>query len=214
MIDIDGIKRQNLKRFLEEFKIKRTDFAEKMGFSAQYLSVLLKGTRTVSPELIEKASEEYAVEEQYFYRGLYNTNHEDFVLIPKYKAVLSAGDGSFDNKDQISSYFAFRKEWIKQRGNPKNFVLVLVRGDSMSPTICHNDMVLVDKSKTGLSDIIDGKIHAIRENDVIKIKRLYISGKKIKIKSDNEIEGDSYEIDIEEEDFHLIGRIIWVGHEF
>jgi len=89
-----------------------------------------------------------------------------------------------------------------------------VRGDTMAPTICHNDIVLIDISKNRLSDIIDGKVHAIEENNVIKIKRLSVSGKKLKIKSDNKIEGHSYEIDIDDDTFNLIGLIIWVGNEF
>jgi len=106
MIDIDDMKRQNLNRFINEFNIKKSDFSEEMGFSAQYLSALLKpkgakGTRTVSPELIEKISRTYDIEEEYFYKGLYQTSHEDFALIPKYKSVVS-GTGSFENEDQVS----------------------------------------------------------------------------------------------------------------
>jgi len=132
-----------------------------------------------------------------------------FVLIPKYKARLSGGHGSFEDSDQIESNFAFRKDWISRRGSG-NFALFEVIGESMAPFIQEGDVVLVDLAEKDPAMIVDGKSYAIREDGTIKIKRLIRQGKKLVIRSQDNANYPDYEAD---DDFTLLGRVIWVGHE-
>ena len=83
----------------------------------------------------------------------------------------------------------------------------------MLPSIGDGDLVLVDMSKKELRDIIDGQIYAFTEGDLMKVKRLVKKGSKIIALSDNKAEiPDPMEVDMEQ--FQLIGRVIWVGHEY
>jgi len=83
----------------------------------------------------------------------------------------------------------------------------------MLPSIGDGDLVLVDMSKKELRDIIDGQIYAFTEGDLMKVKRLVKKGSKIIALSDNKAEiPDPMEVDMEQ--FRLIGRVIWVGHEY
>ena len=132
----------------------------------------------------------------------------DFTLIPKYKARLSGGHGSFEDSDQVESNFAFRRDWINRRGTD-NFALFEVIGESMTPFICEGDVVLVDLADKDPDMIVDGKTYAIREDGTVKIKRLVKQGKKLIIRSQDILNYPDYEA---EDDFSLLGRVIWFGH--
>lgn len=58
--------------------------------------------------------------------------------------------------------------------------------------------------------IVDGKTYAIREDGTVKIKRLIRQGRKLLIRSQDNDNYPDYEAD---DDFSLLGRVIWVGHE-
>lgn len=133
----------------------------------------------------------------------------DFDLIPKYKARLSGGHGSFEDSDQIEANFAFRKTWVRRKASSK-LALFEVVGDSMHPFISDGDIVLVDLNENDPAMIVDGKPYAIREDHTVKVKRLVRQGGSLIIRSQNRQEYPDYEA---ADDFHLIGRVIWVGHE-
>lgn len=85
------------------------------------------------------------------------------------KARLSGGNGSFETADDIVGYYAFRTEFLKGHGQPKDMVLFDVSGDSMVPVICHGDTVLIDQSQV---DIIPGNIYGIGIGEEIVVKRI------------------------------------------
>lgn len=133
----------------------------------------------------------------------------DFDLIPKYRARLSGGHGSFSDSDIIESNFAFKKDWIRRQSS-NNLALFEVVGDSMAPFIVEGDVVLVDLNDNDPGYIIDGKTYAIREDSSVKVKRLIRQGDTLIIRSQDRENFPDYEAD---HDFKLIGRVIWVGHE-
>lgn len=133
----------------------------------------------------------------------------DFVFIPKYSTRLSGGGGSLEGSETIEANFAFRKDWVS--GHSTNgLALFSVVGDSMAPFICEGDVVLVDLSKNEPDRIVDGKTYAIREGGGVKIKRLVTQGNKLIIRSTDQANYPDYEAD---EDFCLLGRVVWLGHE-
>jgi len=135
---------------------------------------------------------------------------EGFCLIPKYRARLSAGAGSLELSDQVESNFAFRKEWIAKKPGSHRALFEVV-GESMAPFIQEGDIVLVDLDKNLPAHIVDGKTYAIREDHSIKIKRLLHQGKDLIIRSQDSINFPDYIAS--REDFQIIGRVVWVGHE-
>ncbi|WP_319548089.1 S24 family peptidase [Desulfogranum marinum] len=135
----------------------------------------------------------------------------EFTLVPKYKAKLSGGHGSFEISDQIEANLSFRTEFIRRKGNPKDMALFEIIGDSMEPFIYDGDVVLVDMSKKTLEDIVDGKAYAFREDHTVKVKRLSRQGNRLIATSENVMKYPPYEIIIEE--FFLIGKVVWLGHE-
>jgi phage repressor protein C with HTH and peptisase S24 domain len=138
---------------------------------------------------------------------------EDYVTVPRISAEASAGGGTLVSKEFEQERYCFRRSWIKEQLNtsPANLRLLFVRGDSMEPTLCHNDIVLVDTSKKiptppGIFVLFDGlglvakRIEYVGDPDTMKIR----------IASDNP-QYATYERSIE--DTFIIGRIVWFARE-
>ncbi|WP_051363901.1 XRE family transcriptional regulator [Oleidesulfovibrio alaskensis] len=130
------------------------------------------------------------------------------VWIPRLKARLSAGGGSFEVETECNGKFAFRKDWIRTKGNANDMVLMEVSGDSMEPDICDGDMVLIDQSK---NQVIAGGIFAVGVEETIMVKQLDMEPGTLVIRSKNKRYQD---IKIPRgsdlaENVRVIGRVIW-----
>ena len=69
-------------------------------------------------------------------------------------------------------------------------------------------MILVDKSITEFRN--DGG-YVIALDDALYVKRLQIlPGKKLKVKRDN-LNYDPFEVSLETDNFHIVGKVIWAG---
>jgi len=133
----------------------------------------------------------------------------DYTFVPLLKDKISAGRG-ITAYNAIDVRVAFRREWIKRKGDPKNMSLIKVSGDSMEPTLISGDLVLVDHSKTYIDP--QGGIYAITMNDTIMIKRLQIiyQNHKVLVISDN----DHYEpIETDLDSVQINGKVIWFARE-
>lgn len=86
-----------------------------------------------------------------------------------------------------------------------------VIGDSMQPFLYSGDVVLVDMLQSDPHMIEDGKAYAFREDNTVKVKRLSLQGGNLIATSENSDMYPPYHVDTD--NFQLIGRVIWVGHE-
>lgn len=132
----------------------------------------------------------------------------EIIFIPRLKARLSAGGGSFEVETECNGKFAFRKDWIRTKGNANDMVLMEVSGDSMEPDICDGDMVLIDQSK---NQVIAGGIFAVGVEETIMVKQLDMEPGTLVIRSKNKRYQD---IKIPRgsdlaENVRVIGRVIW-----
>lgn len=135
-----------------------------------------------------------------------NPDPEMFYYVPMAKAKLSAGGGMFVLTEDISDYYAFRKNWLNRvASSPDSVVLMTVQGRSMEPTIRDKDTVMID---TGRTEIIEGQIYALRLDETIMLKRLTLRpGGVVNVISDNKEEFDSYQANRNE--IYVIGQIIF-----
>ena len=141
----------------------------------------------------------------------FNNTEEEFMQIPKVRARLCAGGGSFEVGSEIEGYYSFRKEWLSRKGNADKMVLMDIFGNSMEPELKEGDVVLIDESK---KDILAGSIYAVGIDDTIMVKRLEKRPKGLALLSEN-IKNET--IYMEGEDLNrvrLIGKVLWVGREF
>ncbi|MGQ2385119.1 MULTISPECIES: S24 family peptidase [Acinetobacter] len=94
----------------------------------------------------------------------------EFAHIPVRAVTAAAGHGSKNDDENILYHFAYRKDWLKSRGLfEKDLEIILVRGDSMEPTISDGESILVN---TVENEPQDGHIYVIRSGDTLWVKRV------------------------------------------
>ena len=131
----------------------------------------------------------------------------EYAQVPLVRAQASAGGGFAleDYDDEALDYVAFRRNWLAMRGNPKNFKLMEVSGDSMEPIICDSDLVLLDFSRTKPRP---GKIFAVAFDGYIYLKRLFAEPGRLILRSENKVHAD---VVVDLEDSHQADRVTIIG---
>jgi phage repressor protein C with HTH and peptisase S24 domain len=130
--------------------------------------------------------------------------------IPKVKARLSAGGGSFEVGSEIEGYYAFRKDWLGTKGTINKMVLMDIFGNSMEPEMKDGDTILIDESQ---KDVLAGAIYAVGVDDTIMVKRLEKHPNKLVLLSDNKDYSPIYLQGSEINSVRIIGKVIWICRE-
>ena len=107
---------------------------------------------------------------------------ESGVAVPYLAVAASAGPGR-----AVTGEGVIRADWIAREAlraagiAPGDASLIDVAGDSMAPTLCDGDRVLVDRA-----DRTPGTgIYVLREGDALSVKRVRRRGAEVEIVSDN-----------------------------
>lgn len=142
---------------------------------------------------------------------------DEYAFIPRALARPAAGGGSLETSGETEGALAFRREWLgrKTRTSPERLRVMVVVGDSMSPTIEDGDIVLVDEG-VRKEEPKDGRVYVVRKGDEIYIKRFRQGVGELLFMGDNRAR-DYQDVKIkpgEEDGFALIGRVLWAGKEF
>jgi phage repressor protein C with HTH and peptisase S24 domain len=140
-----------------------------------------------------------------------NAAEAEFRQVPKVKARLCAGGGSFEVESEIEGYYSFRKDWLSRKGAAEKMVLLDIFGNSMEPEFREGDTVLIDESQ---KDVLAGAVYAVGIDDTIMVKRVEKHPKGLVLLSDNTKYKPIY---MENEDINrvrIIGKVIWVCREF
>ncbi len=148
----------------------------------------------------------------YIVTGKRETTHNSdldsmFGVLPVYDVEVSAGDGSVAYGVTPLCYFAYRKDWLRHRGfYEKDLHVVVAKGDSMDPTICDGESLLVNTAEKVPKD---GHIYVIRNGDTLWVKRIQkqIDGSLLLI-SDNSIY-PPLQLNLDEScDIEVIGKVV------
>lgn len=135
----------------------------------------------------------------------------EFAYLPRFEVRASAGQGLVAVSEHVAETLAFRRDWLSRLGvNPQSAGLVTAEGDSMAPTIPNGAIMLVDVS---IQDVRNGLIYVMVRDGEVLVKRVQVKAdRSVVLISDN----DRYEREtISREqlaDFHIAGRVVWVGH--
>ena len=139
-----------------------------------------------------------------------DTNNR-MVAIPILDVSASAGPGAVPVSETSTAAMEFDSRWLKRltSSSPEKLSIIRVRGDSMSPTICDGDEVLVDTGD-GADRLRDG-IYVLRIEDTLVAKRVAIrpTDRAISILSDN-VAYPPYD-NLDRSALHVIGRVRWFG---
>lgn len=141
--------------------------------------------------------------------GIVAVGEQEFTAIGRYDMAFSAGPGSLlEPRPEPLGFHLVETQWLRAltRSPADELAIVRVDGDSMEPTLCDSDWVLVDKRQTRISREGIYALH-IYEDAWVKRLTLNLRDKVVKIISDNPRYPTQ---DMPEEGLHLIGRVIWI----
>ena len=127
---------------------------------------------------------------------------DHYDLVPRMSITAGAGRGRLVTSEQVVDHFAFRKEWLAQRGlDVKRCALIEVTGDSMETKLASGDLVLIDLRET---DIKSGSAYVVRIGEDLMVKYLErLPGDKVQVSSENRVY-PAYIIDLEQADGELV----------
>jgi Predicted transcriptional regulator len=130
-----------------------------------------------------------------------------FIDVALREATASMGGGSTETGKMIRQFLKFRRDWIMtQTTTPLKLSCIKCFGDSMSPTVTDNSVVLIDE---GRPTFVSNKVFYIRHEGQMFLKRLTGKPGDIYIVSDNDPDNP---IHIEDgDDFEIIARAVWMG---
>lgn len=105
--------------------------------------------------------------------------NDDSVAIPYFTDIkASAGNGYINSEDKTSDFIVLPKSMI----SGKKLNAIKVYGDSMSPNIKPDSIILIDLDKKELKN---NTVFALRCEDEVYVKRIEDHGDTILLKSDN-----------------------------
>lgn len=137
----------------------------------------------------------------------------EYVVISSMLATDSNSNGAMIVEEKKGEPYYFRRSWIEERlkTSPENLRMIFVEGDSMEPTLCQSDMVLVDITKTNPSP---SGIFVLFDGMGLVAKRLeflvHSDPPSLRILSDNS-QYLSYERPVK--DAEIVGRVVWFARE-
>ncbi len=139
-----------------------------------------------------------------------NNYQEIFLQVPKVRARLSAGDGSFETEPEIEEFYSFRNDWLSKKGKSEDMVLMDIIGNSMEPELKERDTVLIDQSQKA---VLAGAIYAVGLDDTIVVKRLEKRPKELVLLSENRSYPPISFRGEEMNSVRIIGKVIWICRE-
>lgn len=148
-------------------------------------------------------------------------------MIPLIEGWVRGGPEGEVLFEGIADHYPFKVYWLerlvgKSPERRKNLILVKVRGDSMSPTISHGEIALVDTYEAERIQVRTGRIYIVMQPDgTIVMKRLAISRENDRLRlicmSDNIAAYQPFDFEIPPDrrlKNYILGRVRWAGKEF
>jgi phage repressor protein C with HTH and peptisase S24 domain len=98
---------------------------------------------------------------------------DDVVQVPESRIEFSAGNGKTATFELVEDGepAIYRRSWLQKNGlKPEHIRRFPVSGDSQEPILYDGDVVLVNLDET---EVVDGKLYAIRYDNDLRIKFLF-----------------------------------------
>lgn len=126
-------------------------------------------------------------------------------------AQLSAGNGNFVTDGKVLDHIPFTSEFFEKRlhRKPEDMIIVDARGESMEPTMRDRDLIMIDTASAKRP--VTSAIYGFTYGPDVYVKRLEVMRSGILVKSDNKEYGEFIIERSEIDQFHPIGRVVWIG---
>lgn len=190
--------------------LSNRELARRLGTTHVTISNWLNGASEPNESGLEKLCEFFEVTPAYIKYGDGNAPQgqtiitDDVVSIPLINAEVSCGQGFLNDRELILIRFVRVSIELIRRycptANLRSLQIMTAFGDSMEPTLCEGDSVIVDVSEKTVRR--DG-MYVIRIGDGLFVKRVQIIPRGLRLLLDNEFYKP---IDTTEEDIAIVGR--------
>ncbi|MBR0568384.1 LexA family transcriptional regulator [Azoarcus sp. L1K30] len=141
---------------------------------------------------------------------LNSPSDDEYALIAQYTAKGACGAAHHNGHVEVRGGLAFKRDWLARMGlRPQDLSVIAACGESMSPTIQSDEVLLVDHSQVLP---VDGKVFALERDDELVVKRLVrdFSGSWI-VRSDNPDKARYGDFPVSDSDLRIVGRVVWRG---
>lgn len=141
-------------------------------------------------------------------RVVVSDNDEAFVQVPMVKLRLSAGVTGFQTEPEHhdGGTVGMRRDWVeRKRLNPAKLIAILVKGESMEPTLYEDDIVVIN---TADKHPATGEVFAVNFNGEPVVKRMQKDGGRWWLASDNPDQRTYYRRACEGDGCLIIGRVV------
>ncbi|WP_370189308.1 XRE family transcriptional regulator [Qipengyuania sp.] len=195
---------------MDELGIDQSELARRVGCSSAAINQIVRG-HTRNSRLLPKIASRLGVPLEYLTGEAGNSDfvdglpvRSDMVAVEMVDLAYGMG-GTFLDEDAESRIEEFPLSFLRQftKSDPGQLLIAEGIGDSMTPTIGPNDLILIDRGQNMLN--INDRIWACAVGEIGMIKRLRVRGDTVTILSDNENVSDDHAADGE---LHIVGRVV------
>ena len=137
-----------------------------------------------------------------------DANDDTFVQVPMVKLRLSAGVTGFNTEPEHhdGGTVGMRRDWVeRKRLNPASLIAILVKGQSMEPTLYEDDIVVIN---TADRKPVVGEVFAVNFNGEPVVKRMQKDGGRWWLASDNPDQRTYSRRACEGDSCLIIGRVV------
>lgn len=193
---------------------EKAALARHLGVTSDIVTKILKGERKVQASEVPLLVTFFGAEDGPFAPAPVENGHSGppgAALIPVYDVQAMAGQGAVvDEYEAVAHSLAFPPDYLRHitTTSREHLAIISVTGGSMTPTLHHDDIVMVDSTKKNIA--YDG-MFVVRHDGLLKVKRLaWGPGRTtIILKSDNRVQYPEEEHPATE--VEVVGRVVWIG---
>jgi phage repressor protein C with HTH and peptisase S24 domain len=216
---MSGSLKKRLRQLIEEQSIAASELAKKSDLPPSFIYDILNG-KSVNPSTarLAKIASVLGVSVTYLagieeHTPRLKPVNDDYVSVSSILVVASAGGGKAAIEEKQGEPYYFRRSWVRDRlhAKPEDLRMIFIEGDSMEPTLCSNDMILVDITKKnpsppGIFVLFDGLGLVTKRLEFLPNSR----PPSLRILSDNP-QYHPYERSLNE--IQIVGRVVWFARE-
>lgn len=214
-----------VRHILAKLGIAPSALAELAGVSSTTLTRPLNSddySYRISPRTLDKIQDATGIPYAGFTSGTHQASQDDTIqrsdvlaalpmaMVNVFNVQASAGHGSTVSEEMVVERLSFPMNYLETitRTAPSHLAIIGVRGDSMLPTLKHEDAVMIDTTKKSLG--FDG-LFVLRFDGELHVKRVGRASEpgRVSIISDNRNEFPLFERRIE--DVEVVGKVVWMG---
>lgn len=188
-----------LRKIRKEMRMTQKEFADMLGLTQGYLSELETGKSPITQNIINTLKDHNL--------DISKEENERPISIPIMDVQASAGPGVMNSVDMIAGSLPMSEKFGMHFGD--NVAIISVSGDSMEPTISHQDWLLVRRQE----EIQSEGIFVFLQDNELRVKRIQkeLSGRLLVMSDNPKYQTEIYtQDDLNFLETRIIGKVVGI----